>query len=408
MRILHIIQGVDLHLGGPVYSTQSEMREQMAQGNRVALLTTSFQARRPPLAHDALVRSVDEAGLFRGAELYVGKSWGHGTRLAAYGCSADCLRWLRDRMRSERARPDIVHIHGVFNRLGAASAAWARRFGVPYLIEPHGCLDQRCLAMGGRRLKQVFLRLSLNKDLRHAASLLASSASEVDDLKRLSPGTRVDCIPHGVDMPEADLAEAAREFHACFPETRGKRLLLYLSRITAKKRPELIVEAMAQLRGSHGDLMLVLAGNDDGYGAVVRAAAKRHHLENAVLWAGFLQGALKEGAYAASDLFVLPSVRENFGNVVTEALARGLPAVVTPGVATHVYVDTSAGGLTVGETPDALAEGIRRVLSENPRAMGERGRRYVAARLTWPIVMQEMDAIYRELIRQRAVSAAAA
>ena len=217
-------------------------------------------------------------------------------------------------------------------------------------------------------------------------------------MARLLSEIHVVCLPHGVDLPKEDRAATAPAFLAEFPQLREKRVLLFLSRVTAKKRPELIVEAAALLRRSHPDLAVLMVGPEDGHLAIVREAVRRHALEDAVVYAGYLEGVQREGAYAVSDLFVLPSVDENFALVVTEAMARALPVVLTPGVASHVYVDQSGGGVTVEGQAATIAAGIRQVLDNDPQAFGQRGRRFVAEHLTWPKVMLSGEAIYRQLI----------
>ena len=272
----------------------------------------------------------------------------------------------------------------------------------PYIIEPHGALHDACFKMGRRRTEQLFLRLSLRKDLQQAGCVLVSSRQEQEHLARLLPGVRAVCLPHGVDLPEKDRSDAAQALLAEFPQLRGKRVVLFLGRIHAIKRPELIVEATVLLRKAYPQLMVLMAGPDGGALDVVRAAACRHGLEKALVVTGFLQGDRKEGAFSLAELLVLASTKENFGLVVTEAMAHALPVVVTRGVGSHAYVDESGGGLTVEGHAAALADGIRIVLENDPRAIGQRGRRFVADHLMWPQVMLGGEAIYHQLIDEHA------
>jgi len=117
-----------------------------------------------------------------------------------------------------------------------------------------------------------------------------------------------------------------------------------------------------------------------------------------VVFAGFLEGEAKQEALAGADLFVLPSIDENFGIAVVEAMAHGLPVVVTPGVAAHVYVDQSGGGLTVEGTVESLAEGMRKILNGDGPAMGRRARAFIEQYLSWPAVMRQYDQMYRDAI----------
>jgi alpha-1,6-mannosyltransferase len=88
---------------------------------------------------------------------------------------------------------------------------------------------------------------------------------------------------------------------------------------------------------------------------------------------------------------------------VVEAMACELPVLVTPGVAAGQYVEVSGGGLVVQGTAEALALGIRRILTSDPRQMGRDGREFVEQHLSWPAALAQLDELYRELV-QRALS----
>src|SRR4029077_20449871 len=110
------------------------------------------------------------------------------------------------------------------------------------------------------------------------------------------------------------------------------------------------------------EAMLVMAGSDSGGQPAVEESVRRHGLSERVLFCGFLEGEMKAAAFRAADVFVLPSIDENFGVAVVEAMSHGTPVLVTPGVATHVHVDASKCGLTVEGTPEAMAEALMRLL----------------------------------------------
>jgi glycosyltransferase involved in cell wall biosynthesis len=205
-------------------------------------------------------------------------------------------------------------------------------------------------------------------------------------------------VPHGVDLPHNAGNARPDAFHRRFPELTGRRLALCMGRVHPIKRFPLVVEALARVRAGLEDLSLVIAGHDAGHLAEVRSTASRLELQDRVVDIGFAEGGLKDEILAAADLFVLPSIHENFGVAVVEAMSHGVPVVVTPGVAAHVYVDQSGGGLTVEGTAEALADAIRRVLEGDARTMGLRGRNFVADHLSWPAVARQLDDMYREAI----------
>ena len=209
-------------------------------------------------------------------------------------------------------------------------------------------------------------------------------------------------VPHGVEVPSSDSREAARLFLETFPQCRERRAILFLGRVDRIKRPEIIVAAMARLRPRFGDLTLIVAGPDGGHMETLRAAAAQHGLGDSMVFAGYLDGELKRGAFAVSSVLALPSAHENFGLVVAEAMAHGLPVLVTPGVASHVHVDRSGAGLTVNGDPESFADGLAQLLASDGRdTMGRKGREYVEAHLTWPAIRRQLEALYGDVVAER-------
>jgi glycosyltransferase involved in cell wall biosynthesis len=231
---------------------------------------------------------------------------------------------------------------------------------------------------------------------------LACSAAESEELLRWVPQEQLVIVPHGVEVPSSDPREAADLFLERFPQCRGRRTILFLARVDAVKRPEIILAAMARLRPRFPDLTLVVAGPDGGYMKKLRAAVARHGLEDSIVYAGFLENDLKRGAFAVASVLALPSAHENFGIAVTEAMAHGLPALVTPEVASHVHVDLSGAGLTVHGDPESFAEGLAQLLTADQRdAMGRKGRQYVEANLAWSRIGRQLEALYQDVAARR-------
>ena len=141
-----------------------------------------------------------------------------------------------------------------------------------------------------------------------------------------------------------------------------------------------------------------MVGNDEeGYlPELQRLAAACGVAERVTFLPRSVSGADKEALFAAAKVFVLPSYSENFGNVVLEAMARGCPAVVTPGVGAAEVVRTSGGGVVAERDPKALARALDSLI-ENPMRLviGRRGQRYVTANFTWSGVAERMEAVYR-------------
>ena len=144
--------------------------------------------------------------------------------------------------------------------------------------------------------------------------------------------------------------------------------MLFLSRLDPKKNVEGLLRALNLLPAEFGDLALVVCG--DGavdYSAELRRLADTLGIADRVVWTGRLEGEAKSAALAAADLFLLPSFSENFGIAAVEALAAGLPCVLGRGVAIAEEIQAAGAGVCVDAAPEAIAEGIRRVVRDGAR-----------------------------------------
>ena len=148
---------------------------------------------------------------------------------------------------------------------------------------------------------------------------------------------------------------------AQYPALQGKRLLLFLSRIHAKKGCDLLIEAFGRVAASDPALHLVMAGPDQtGWQAALERRADALGVGDQITWAGMLKGDLKWGAFFAADAFVLPSHQENFGIAVVEALACGLPVLISDKVNIWREIQEDGAGLVAEDTASGAEDLLRR------------------------------------------------
>ena len=372
MRILHVIRSLDPLCGGPPALVRDLVPTEVGVGHEVELVATTAQASGQREERNVYLQRVASEPSFAGAEVSFLKAFGRlcGDLGGSLAFTPGARRWFRKRLADRRHRPDLVVICGLFTHLLSVAASECRRQGIPYVIAPFGSLDSEPLSMGCARLKRLFIATSLKRDVAHMAVMQVSSQFEAQQLPDWVPAERVRVIPHGVDIPDVDSVSAAEAFWAKFPNLRERRIVLCMSRIDPIKQINVLIEAMALLREEFPDLALVIAGKDSGHLDSLRSLTLERGLQECVVFAGFLQNQLKEGAFAAAKIFALPSMHENFGIAVVEALGRRVPVLVTPEVASHVFADESDSGLTVPGNPEAFADGIRSLLAADRQAMG--------------------------------------
>jgi glycosyltransferase involved in cell wall biosynthesis len=153
---------------------------------------------------------------------------------------------------------------------------------------------------------------------------------------------------------------ASREFLARWPELRGKRLAISLGRIHPKKGTDILIEAYAATLGKDEAWQLAIVGPDQlGWRKELEPMAARLGIAGRITWTGSLNGTLKWGAFSSSEVFVLPSHQENFGIVVAEALACGLPAIVSDKVNIWREVVSCGAGFVGEDTIEGTESSLR-------------------------------------------------
>ena len=302
---------------------------------------------------------------------------------------------------------DVVHIHAIWEDVQHHAAVAARRAGVPYVWSPHGMLDPWGMSHN-RRLKRLFLLWRLRRDLSAAAALHGASPMEAQHLRRLSFAPKqIVREPFGIDFAEFEVPTDPDFLRDRFPAIGGRKVVLMLGRLDAVKGFDLLIPAFRRVVDAAPDAnprpALVLAGPDyRDQAAVIRGLMSDAKLgEDDVFFTGMLSGPDRVAALRASTVLALPSYHENFGIVVGEALACGVPAVVSDQTMGQYLVTETGAGEVVPLRVDALAAALGRWLADDDAraAAAPRAAAYIRRELGWAESASRWIGHYRQVLQ---------
>lgn len=367
LAVVHTIVRVAAADGGPARTVSGLCRSLAAEGARVEIVTGAVE------------------GIEIGVPAHVSggaQSWGR------FRPDSERFRTLlHERVAATRAA--VVHDHGIWlasNRVAARASAEAR---VPRIVSPRGMLSPWALAHR-RWKKRIAWRAFQRRDLESAAALHATSELEAEEIRAAGIGSPIAVVPNGVYLPPLRQSRPL--------EPGRTRRFLFLSRIHPKKGLESLIDAWAL--GAPEGWELVVAGPDErGHRAKIEKRALALGPGAAIRFRGPVSDTEKWDLYCSADVFVLPTSSENFGVVVAEALASGVPVITTRAAPWSALAERRCGWwIDLG--PEPLAAALREAAQtgdEERHAMGIRGRRLVEERFGWPAIARRMLAVYRWL-----------
>lgn len=384
LRVLHVLHQLSVSGSGPVAVIRSLLPELVSAGVRCAVAATT-----PPEGEDDGVQ-LPGIPVHRFPTGVARKHWkGHSRALSAF---------LDAQLR--KGSFDLVHVHEIWLYTTYTACRTAKRHSVPYIVTVHGATDGPSL--GQKRLKKwAYMRCVQGRHLRSADAVQALTQAEAAHVRRIVGSTPVFVLPNGVDFAGAAKRSELRAFESRHPALKDQKTILFLGRLHRIKGLDVLVRSFARICDRHSDSVLVLAGPDDGVRARIERAVKKAGLSNRVVFTGPIYGPAKAAAFAIADIFVLPSYSEGLSISVLEALAAGVPVVISEGCCFPEVAEQSAG-LVVRVDEQVLAGAMDALLSDRElrEAMGEKGR-VLARQYEWPRLAAQMADRYRAVVDQR-------
>jgi glycosyltransferase involved in cell wall biosynthesis len=282
---------------------------------------------------------------------------------------------------------DLVHITSTFSFPALAAGIAARRSGIPYIVSPHGSLEDWSLRQ--KRVKKLpYWVLFERRHLSRASAIHCTAETERTSVLRQIPSAPTIVVPNGIEPVIVDPSQP-----------RSGEQVVFLGRVHPKKGFDVLIPALTTVARAFPEVETIVAGPDEGgYWSAVQHWIDQASPRPRVKYVGAVNGDDRFRLLAASTVFVLPSHSENFGVSILEAMACGTPVVVSRNCPWKVVEDVGAGFWTVN-TPAAVADALLQVLRDplEARRMGEAGRR-LAANYAWDAIGLEMKQEYQYIV----------
>jgi len=297
---------------------------------------------------------------------------------------------------------DIVHQHGIWTGVSNATLKFSNKRIVKTIVAPHGSLNQWALNLSKWK-KRIALSLYERENLIHASCLYATSENEIADFRDFGLKNPIAFIENGIQQKYLSVSGNAERFRKQFDIAPNKRILFFLSRISPKKGLTMLVEAIKSLPDEFESWQLIIAGIDEfNHQKEIESLIKELNLESKIKIIGSMFGQDKEDAFAAAELFILPSFSEGSPMVVLDSLAAGVPVITTKASTWNDlnehncgwWTDISTSAITI-----ALQEALMMSVDELHQ-MGENGKKLIAAKYTWPQLAQKTIHLYNWLLGQ--------
>lgn len=381
MKVAHVIPSISSRLGGPAVAMLNYAHALQMQGSvKLSILTTTRL-----MPHGW----VSNPPYLDGANIRIFKALGNSSRSFSVSFNGWLLAHIKDF--------DLIHVHAIFNLI-SLSACWiASLSGIPYIVRPLGTLSPFSRELYRQGMKKFYFRWFAKPALIKAVCLHCTTAAEERKVLEWIPQQTV-TIPIPLQLnrwPQIDPQKRRIAVNA-------QPSILFLSRLHPKKNVHLVVEALARIKqlGIHKPRLILAGEGKPSYIDLLRRIAKDMNVDDCIEWKGFVTGTEKEKLLTAADVFVLPSQDENFGVAVAEAMAYGIPVIVSRDVDLAPLIQQYEAGLVVEQTAESVASALGSLLKEPSGNIefGKNGRRLVQKELNPKRVGEQLLDLYSRIL----------
>lgn len=348
MKILHYIPSIDRGSGG-VGSYMQQLSSELGKNVEMHIVTHKSDDYLPILNSE--LHFIPDFSI-RSMGYYFKKEW------------MNCLKSIN---------PDVVQVNGCWRPSTALAIIWAKKNGYKVVLCPHGMLEPWDIKKNYWTKKLPALLLYQKRAIKMVDSILATSEAEKRNLINLGYNKSVSVIPNGIEIDQTYIKKS----------WKINKQLFFLALLRKNKGADILINAVAKLRNEIKGYKVIIAGpvgnGEESYVSYLHDLVKLNKLDNMIVFLGGLYGIEKWNYYQESDIFVLPTLNENFGIVIAESLLAGTPVITCKG-APWPQLESEKIGWWVNRNVDSVANAISEAIRKTPEEleeMGKRGRSFV-------------------------------
>ncbi|TDO97071.1 glycosyltransferase [Flavobacterium sp. 245] len=357
MKVIHYIASIDKSGGG----TTEYMRLLSNALKEGTSLTIATGISKDPIKIDGVSISFFDNNIFRWFSL---------------------IREFRVFLKNEK--PDIVHINGIWSPQNWGFQKVAQELKIKVLLSPHGMLESWILEHNPLK-KKLALLLFQNKAIRNVDHIHATAQMEKDSIRKLDFKNKITIVPNGIDLSECK----------SFKVGYGNKKVVFISRIHPKKGIEILLEAWRNCDTKSWTLEIAGSGEEAYTAKLIQSC---HDLQN-VHFVGAVYQEAKWNFLRSADVMVLPTYSENFGLVVAEALAVGIPVITTTGTPWQDLESYNCGwwiDLSVENLQSTLVK-VFNTPVDKLQEMGIEGKKLVKEKYDIQVVGKKMVELYNTI-----------
>jgi len=385
MKILHVVPSLANEFGGPSIAVIGLCRELVRQGEDVTVFTTEADVFGRAQTGYAKPSEIDGIKIFYFPMRY----------MFNYKLSMPLAQALKEKLWLF----DVVHIHSLFQFSTTVASYYCRRYNKPYIITTHGHLDPFNF-----RKKPWFKRMYLNLcDARNISNAKAIHfTSEGERRSAVNKFSKVPSVVISLGISPKDYRKLPEQgvFRSRYPCLNDKKIILFFGRIHYKKGLDILANAFVRLAKENADVCLVMAGPDnENYGSKIKLQLEKGGVLSRVVFTGMLSGENKLALLKDSDIFALPSYTENFALAVVEAMAIGLPVVISDKVNISPEIKEARAGLVIEPDPSQLFFALKRLLQDSRlrEELVSNAKELVESRFIWEKNAMVLIDLYRSI-----------